>query len=59
MNSGKDDPKILYKKERGNSPDYDEFVFIEHPSNQSNDSFTEQTMSKKLASTSVEVVQCR
>jgi len=42
MNSGKDDPKLLYKNKRSKSPDYDEFVFIDHP----DDNFKENTLSK-------------
>ena len=55
MNSGKDDPKLLYKNKRSKSPDYDEFAVIDHP----NDNFKENTLSKQLAATSVEIVQCR
>ena len=55
MNSGKEDPKLLYKNLRRNSPDYDEFVFIDHPS----DNFSENTLSKQLATTNVEIVEFR
>ena len=55
MNSGKEDPKLLYKNQRRNSPDYDEFVFIDHPS----DNFSENTLSKQLATTNVEIVEFR
>ena len=41
MDSGKEDPKILYQKERTASIDFNEYVLIENPIDDPNDSYTE------------------